>query len=306
MIKVACQFKPSKGPNKDAICGKPCIRIEGKEARCALHKESYLMAKNEKKREKYEAGLYTTKNQRISDLERLQQETNEKCAKQDNQIGMLSEDLSIAKERIASIRKENNELRNELDAQKKNIAQIIEENRKIRVQLQKCIEKEFEQEKVLGEVRRQLADYKRLYDDGIQERNNMFAEVKRIQMDLDLVISNSRDKERRMFKAELEMLEKERKQREEEMRKDFDKKLSDITNKTGSTFKIVLEKLNAITIQCDDFFAKSRKKPTIVQITDQIKRNTSDIDKIKTFIGEQMKKNGENEDNTSKSLCMPQ
>jgi len=44
-------------------------------------------------------------------------------------------------------------------------------------------------------------------------------------------------------------MQKENKMCEEEMKKEFDRKLSELTDKTKTIFKIVIDKLNAAKIQ---------------------------------------------------------
>jgi len=140
-----------------------------------------------------------------------------------------------------------------------------------------------------------------------EERNNLVHKKEMERIDITIVVSNALEKERERCKAKFNEMQKENKMCEEEMKKEFDRKLSELTNKFRTTFKIVFDKLNAVKIQCNEFFAKSIKRVTKDEIIDQISKNTSDIASIQNFIGEQMKKTDEiNEDDKSKSSCMPQ
>eukprot|EP01022_Parablepharisma_sp_SALTPOND_P030963 TRINITY_DN778_c0_g1_i18.p1 TRINITY_DN778_c0_g1~~TRINITY_DN778_c0_g1_i18.p1 ORF type:complete len:467 (-),score=8.77 TRINITY_DN778_c0_g1_i18:321-1721(-) len=172
MNKAVCQFKPLKGPKKGFICGNPCILIEGQEPRCAKHKESYLETKNEHRRQKYEEmGLYVTKNKLIT-------ESNEKCKQQENQIGMLSEDLSAAKAEIIALKlskaemesrigvlsenldKQNvqieelcktiEQMRNNILSNEKAIAELHGENEKLKQQLRIALQNNLSYEKTIG------------------------------------------------------------------------------------------------------------------------------------------------------------
>jgi len=293
MNKATCNFVLTKGTKKGEICGNPCESVEG-ECKCHKHKLSYLLQHKEHQKEKFG---YLTNNMKISELERMQQETSAKCEQQGNQIGMLIEDLSGSKEQTASLR---------ID-----LTQIKEE-------LQKYIEKGYEQNKIINDLRNELSECKRLYENALKEKNEIYREKVNSEIKIQLTINEAIAEEQKKYEAEIEEMNKEfrqhvekmkseTEQREEKAEKEFDRKLIKLTNAFKNSFEYVNKKLNDVITQCNEFFAKSTKKLTNSQITNQIKKNTSDIEKIARFIGEHTKKICEfGQDNDRKSMCMPQ
>jgi len=130
--KPACDFVIVKGTKKGQKCGNSCITIEGEEPRCFKHKSKYLESHCRKQKEK---SAYQTKDMRISELEQSRQELLKKCQQQENQIGILTEELTCTKTEIIALKNFHQEMEEKFNRQENQIQNLLIEFNTIKAKI---------------------------------------------------------------------------------------------------------------------------------------------------------------------------
>jgi len=190
MSVKTCNFVLRYGVRKGQICGKACHAPEGEELRCHKHKEFYVISAKQKMKAKYDNGLYITKDKRISELEDLTKQ-------QSNQIGMLTEDLHQTQTKVSEQKKTIDVLTKEISLQQKETESQRKELATINKQLE--VHKLAEKKEIgllkltndtfakkLKEIELCKDEYKRHYEAILIERDQLFQEKKRNEIDNQL------------------------------------------------------------------------------------------------------------------------
>lgn len=267
--KGTCTFVIYRGVKRGQPCGRNCIVKQGEEPRCFQHKSSNLARKNVK--------LHPTKNDQIANLEEeaktsnsqikslvleietVRAEADSHFSQQENQMGMLIEDLNAAQEK-----------RKEQDIKIKKLEDAVEllelENIRSKLRIDDLQQKLFmvlkknysvdnenlrrENEKIRNQFVKALEELKANTEEANTER-----EKDKIE----------RQKERDKFRQQLIALRKE----------------------TAACLAKVIDKLSDIKTQTDIFFSNMPKRPTLKLLTAQLAKNTEDIAALQLFTKKQ-------------------
>jgi len=94
----------------------------------------------------------------------------------------------------------------------------------------------------------QLADYKRFYEEILKVGSELYREKDGRQIDVSLAVSHALENANEKFETKFNEMQKESKVHEEEMKKEFDKKINELTEGVRDALRIAFNKLNAVKI----------------------------------------------------------